>query len=87
MAGIPRGKVFEKFRHQLSRRVVQPLLSSGEGIIISEGRPGLDRSLLRLMRRLDVKGFLAAPVKSASSTIGLIIAATPWIGGTSSTTT
>ncbi len=76
-AGIPRGKMFEKFRHELFRRVVQPILSSGEGIIISEGRPGIDRSLLRLMRRLDVKGFIAAPVKSASSTIGLIIAATP----------
>lgn len=77
MAGIPRGKGFEKFRDELKRRVVQPILSSGEGIIISEGRPGLDRSLLRLMGRMDVKGFLAAPVKSASSTIGLIIAATP----------
>jgi len=77
MAGIPRGKPFEKFRHELFRRVLQPILAGGDGVIISEGRPGLDRSLLRLMRRMDVKGFLAAPVKSASSTIGLIIAATP----------
>ncbi len=76
-AGIQRGKPFEKYRGEMFRRVVQPVLSSGEGIIISEGRPGIDRSLLRLMRRLDVKGFLAAPVKVSSETIGLIIAATP----------
>jgi len=77
MAGVPRGKSFEKYRHEMFRRVVQPVLSTGEGIIISEGRPGIDRSLLRLMHRLDVKGFIAAPVKGSSSTIGLVIAASP----------
>jgi GAF domain-containing protein len=76
-AGIPRGKPFEKYRGELYRRVVQPLLASGEGVILSEGRAGIDRSLLRLMRRLDVKGLIVAPVKSAASTIGVVIAATP----------
>ncbi|MBP2674198.1 MAG: hypothetical protein H6Q84_1038 [Deltaproteobacteria bacterium] len=77
MAGVPRGKAFEKHRHEMFRRVVQPVLSTGEGIILSEGRPGVDRSLLRLLHRLDVKGFIAAPVKKPGSTIGLMIAATP----------
>ncbi|MBE0569469.1 MAG: GAF domain-containing protein [Deltaproteobacteria bacterium] len=77
IAGIPRGKAFEKHHPEMFRRVVQPLLSAGEGIILSEGRPGIDRSLLRLMHRLDVKGFLAAPVKSPTSTIGLMVAANP----------
>jgi GAF domain-containing protein len=77
MAGVPRGKPFEKYRHEMFRRIVQPVLSSGEGVIISDGRPGIDRSLVRLLHRLDVKGFLAAPVKGASSNIGLMVAATP----------
>ncbi|MBP2684753.1 MAG: hypothetical protein H6Q79_2792, partial [Deltaproteobacteria bacterium] len=76
-AGVPRGKDLEKYRPELFRRVYQPMLSSGEGVVISDGRAGLDRSLLRLMRRMDVKGFLAAPVKSGSTAIGLIVAATP----------
>jgi GAF domain-containing protein len=80
MAGIPRGKQFEKYREEIFRRVVQPLLSSGEGLIVSERRQGTDRNLLRLMRRLDVKGFLAAPVKSSASVIGLMAAATPLDG-------
>ena len=40
MAGIPRGKNLEKYRHELFRRVYQPILSSGEGIVISDGRAG-----------------------------------------------
>jgi GAF domain-containing protein len=80
MAGIPRGKQFEKYRQEIFRMVVHPVLSSGEGLIVSEGRPGTDRNLLRLMRRLDVKGFLAAPVKSPTAAIGLMAAATPLDG-------
>ncbi len=80
MAGIPRGKQFEKYRDEIFKRIVQPLLSSGEGLIISERRQGADRNLLRLMRRLDVKGFLAAPVKGPVSSIGLMAAATPLDG-------
>ncbi|MEW6719916.1 MAG: GAF domain-containing protein [Thermodesulfobacteriota bacterium] len=77
IAGVPRGKQFDKYRHEMFRRVLEPVLATGEGVIISEGRPGLDRSLLRLMRKLDVKGFLAAPVKGADANIGLMVAATP----------
>jgi GAF domain-containing protein len=77
MAGIPRGKAYEKLRLEMYRRVVLPVLTSGEGIVISEGRPGLDRSLLRLIHRMDVKGLIVAPVKSSDSTIGVVLAATP----------
>ena len=80
MAGIPRGKQFDKYREEIFRRIVQPLLTSGEGLIVSERRQGTDRNLLRLMRRLDVKGFLAAPVNSSVSVVGLMAAATPLDG-------
>jgi GAF domain-containing protein len=80
MAGIPRGRQFEKYRQEIYRMVVQPVLSSGEGLIVSEGRQGTDRQLLRLMRRLDVKGLLAAPVKGPTAAIGLMAAATPLDG-------
>jgi GAF domain-containing protein len=80
MAGIPRGKQFEKYRQEIYRMVVHPVLSSGEGLIVSEGRPGTDRHLLRLMRRLDIKGLLAAPVKGPTAAIGLMAAATPLDG-------
>jgi FOG: GAF domain len=49
-------------------------------MIVSEGRLGIDRALLRLMRRLEVKGFLAAPVKSPTAAIGIMAAATPLDG-------
>ena len=80
MAGIPRGRQFEKYRQEIYRMVVHPVLSSGEGLIVSEGRLGVDRHLLRLMRRLDVKGFLAAPVKGPTTAVGLMAAATPLDG-------
>jgi len=74
-AGILRGK--QKYRLELLHRVVRPVLSAGEGIIISEERPGADRSLLRLMRRLDIQGIIVAPIKSGVSVIGMVIAASP----------
>lgn len=80
MAGIPRGRQFEKYRQEIYKMVVQPVLASGEGMIVSEGRPGTDRALLRLMRRLEVKGFLAAPVKGPSEGLGMMAAATPLDG-------
>ena len=80
MAGIPRGRQFEKYRQEIYRMVVEPVLSSGEGLIVSEGRQGTDRQLVRLMRRLDVRGFLAAPVKGPTVAIGLMAAATPLDG-------
>ena len=79
-AGIPRTRQFEKYRQEIYKMVVRPVLSSGTGMIISEGRPGVDRALLRLIRRLEVKGFLAAPVKSPTAAIGLMAAATPLDG-------
>src|SRR3989304_6280075 len=60
--------------------VVVHVRSSGTGMIVSEGRPGTDRALLRLMRRLEVKGFLAAPVKSPTAAIGIMAAASPLDG-------
>jgi len=80
MAGIPRGRPFEKYRQEIYRMVVVPVLTSGEGLIVSEGRPGADRQLVRLMRRLDVKGFLVAPVKGPAAAIGMMAAATPLDG-------
>ncbi|MCL1926349.1 MAG: GAF domain-containing protein [Syntrophorhabdaceae bacterium] len=76
-AGIFRGKPLEKYRLELLHRVVKPVLSTGEGVIVSERRPGIDRGILRLMRRLDVQGFIVAPIKNDSSVIGLVIAASP----------
>jgi len=77
-AGISRGKPSEKkYRLEQLLQIARPVLSSGEGIIISEGRPGVDRNLLRLMRRLDIQGFIIAPIKSGASVIGLVIAASP----------
>lgn len=80
MAGIPRGRQFEKYRQEMYRMIVQPVLASGAGLIVSDGRPGTDRAMLRLMRRLDVRGLLAAPVKSPTAAIGLMAAATPLDG-------
>ena len=76
-AGIFRGKPLEKHRLELLRRVVEPVLSTGEGIVISEERQGIDRNILRLMRRLDIQSFVVAPIKSGASVIGLVIAASP----------
>ena len=80
MAGIPRGRQFEKYRQEIYKMIVNPVLSSGTGMIVSEGRPEVDRSLLRLMRRIEVKGLLAAPVKGPTAAIGIMAAATPLDG-------
>ncbi|MCL2103024.1 MAG: GAF domain-containing protein [Syntrophorhabdaceae bacterium] len=76
MAGMVK-PLEKKYRIELLYRVVKPVLSSGEGIIVSEGRPGIDRSLLRLMRRIDIQGFIVAPIKSGASVVGMVIAASP----------
>ena len=80
MAGIPRGRQFEKYRQEMYKMVATPILSSGTGMIVSEGKAGVDRALLRMMHRLGVKGFLAAPVKSPTAAIGIMAAATPLDG-------
>ncbi len=52
-------------------------MGSGEGMVVSETRVGLNRKLLRLMRRIDVRGFLAAPIRGPSGVIGVMAAASP----------
>lgn len=80
VAGVPRGRVFDKYRQEIHDNVFAQILEGGEGMIISEARLGPERKLLRLMRRLDVRGFLAAPVKGASGVVGILAAATPLDG-------
>lgn len=80
LAGIPRPRQLERYRQEIHDSVFEPILSTGEGMIISERRAGTSRRLLLLMRRLDVKGFLAAPVKRPSGVIGVLVAATPLDG-------
>jgi transcriptional regulator with GAF, ATPase, and Fis domain len=80
IAGLPRGRQFDKYRQEVHDNIFAQILSSGEGMIVSEARLGPERRLLRLMRRLDVRGFLAAPVKGSSSVVGVLAAATPLDG-------
>jgi GAF domain-containing protein len=77
VAGIPRGRQFEKYRQEVHDNVFAQIMASGEGMIVSEARLGPDRKLLRLMRRLDVKGFLAAPIRGPSGIVGVAAAASP----------
>lgn len=77
VAGIPRGRQFDKYRQEIHESIFSQILAGGEGMIVSERRVGSDRKLLRLMRRLNVRGFLAAPVSGASGTVGVLAAATP----------
>jgi GAF domain-containing protein len=80
IAGLPRGRQFDKYRQEVHDNIFAQILSSGEGMIVSEARLGPERRLLRLMRRLDVRGFLAAPVKGSSAVVGVLAAATPLDG-------
>lgn len=80
IAGIPRGRQFDKYRQEVHDNIFSQILASGEGVIVSEGRLGAERKLLRLMRRLDVRGFLAAPVRGPSGVVGVLAAATPLDG-------
>ncbi len=77
-AGIPRGRQFEKYAREIHDTVFERILSSGEGMIVSEGRA--NRKFLRLMRRLDVKGFLAAPIPGPPGVAGILAAASPLDG-------
>jgi len=80
IAGTPRGRQFDKYRQEVHDNIFSQILESGEGMIVSEARLGTERRLLRLMRRLDVRGFLAAPVKGSSGVVGVLAAATPLDG-------
>ncbi len=79
-AGIPRVRQFEKYKQEIHDSIFARILESGEGMIVAEGRMGPERRLLRLMRRLNVRGFLAAPVKGPAGIVGLLTAATPMDG-------
>ncbi|MBI5343090.1 MAG: GAF domain-containing protein [Deltaproteobacteria bacterium] len=80
VAGIPRGRQFDKYRQEVHDTIFSQILASGEGMIVSENRLGAERKLLRLMRRLDVRGFLAAPVRGPTEVVGVLAAATPLDG-------
>src|SRR5512134_2609260 len=58
IAGVPRGKQYDRYRQEIHDNIFSQILESGEGMIVSEARLGPERRLLRLMRRLDIRGFL-----------------------------
>lgn len=80
LAGIPRPRQFERYKQEVHDSIFAQVLESGAGMVLSEGRQGVDRKILRLMRRLDVKGFLIAPVFVPSGTAGVLVGATPMDG-------
>ena len=80
LAGIPRPRQFERYRQEIHDSIFAQVLDCGEGMVLSEGRQGVDRKILRLMRRLDVKGFVIAPVQVPSGAVGVLVAATPMDG-------
>ena len=80
LAGIPRPRQFDRYRQEVHDSIFAQVLESGEGMVLSEGRQGVDRKILRLMRRLDVKGFVVAPIIVPSGTVGVLVAATPMDG-------
>lgn len=80
MAGMPRGKGFEKYKQEIHDNIFAQIVSSGQGLIVSESQVGSDRRLLRLMHRIGVKGFIAAPVRGPSGVLGVLAAATPMDG-------
>ncbi len=80
LAGMPRGKGFDKYRQEMHDNIFAQIISSGQGLIVSESQMGIDRKLLRLMHRVGVKGFIAAPVRGPSGVLGVLGAATPMDG-------
>lgn len=80
IAGVPRGKQYDRYRQEIHDNIFSQILESGEGMIVSEARLGPERRLLRLMRRLDIRGFLAAPVKGSAGVVGILAGATPLDG-------
>lgn len=80
MAGVPRGRGFEKYKQEMHDNLFAQIIESGQGLIVSESLAGSDRKLLRLMHRVGVKGFIAAPVRGPSGVLGVLGAATPMDG-------
>src|SRR4030065_2664510 len=77
MAGIPRGRRCEEYRQEVHDTIFSQILSSGEGMLITEVRAGSDRKLMRLLRRLDVRGFLAAPIRGPDGVLGVLAGGPP----------
>jgi GAF domain-containing protein len=80
IAGLQRGRGFEKYKQEMHDNVFAQIISGGQGLIVSESQMGSDRKLLRLMHRVGVKGFLAAPVQAPGMVLGVLAAATPMDG-------
>jgi sigma-B regulation protein RsbU (phosphoserine phosphatase) len=80
IAGLQRGKGFEKYKQEIHDNIFSQIISSGQGMIVSESQVGSDRKLLRLMHRVGVKGFIAAPVRGPEGAVGVLAAATPMDG-------
>ncbi len=80
LAGVPRGRQFERYREEVLEAIIRPVFATGQGMILTERKVGMDRKLLRLMRRLDVKGFIVAPVLRSSGVDGILAGATPMDG-------
>src|SRR3989304_3810692 len=56
IAGIPRGRQFEKYRQEVHDNVFSQILESGEGMIVSEARLGPERKLPRPLPPLGLRG-------------------------------
>lgn len=80
MAGVPRGRGFEKYRQEMHDNIFAQIVASGQGMVVSESQAGSDRKLLRLLHRVGVKGFIAAPVRGPGGVLGVLAAATPMDG-------
>jgi GAF domain-containing protein len=80
MAGVPRGRGFEKYKQEMHDNIFAQIISSGQGLTVSESQAGSDRKLLRLLHRVGVKGFIAAPVRGPEGVLGVLAAATPMDG-------
>jgi GAF domain-containing protein len=80
IAGMPRGKGFDKYKQEIHDNIFAQVIASGQGVIVSEGQIGSDRKLVRLMHRIGIKGFLAAPVRGPQGVLGVLAAAGPMDG-------
>lgn len=80
LAGIPRPRTYEKYRQEIHASIFEQVIATGEGMIISEGKAGGNRRVLSIMRRLDIKGFIVAPVKRPGGIVGVLAAASPLDG-------
>jgi GAF domain-containing protein len=80
LAGIPRAAQFDRYKQEIHDSVFAQVMASGEGMVISDSQVGGDRKLLRLLRRLNIKGFIAAPIRGPKEVSGVLAAASPLDG-------